>query len=82
MDTNAKVYINLEITVILVLAAILVIIDFYYIGSQLDGYPFDDITGGPLVINQNENVIDEIDVEYSDGLNDYVPELFTSEVID
>ena len=58
MDLNKKIDINLGITIILIFAAILVIIDFYYIGSQLDGYPFDDVAGGPIIIDINSNVGD------------------------
>ena len=66
MNLNKKVDTNLGITVILVISAILVIIDFYYIGSQLDGYPFNDVAGGSVVTDGNISAYDGMLV-YSDS---------------
>lgn len=38
---SRKINTNLGITIILVFSALFVIIDFYLVGVQLDGYPFD-----------------------------------------
>ena len=54
MDLNKKVDTNLGITVILIFSALLVIIDFYYICSQLDGYPFNDVTDESFIVDYSE----------------------------
>lgn len=66
MEWKRRVNTNLCITIILMFAAIFTIIDFYIVGSQLDGYPFNDVSGS-IVNNKNVNL--NIDITDKNDLN-------------
>ena len=74
MEWKKNVNTNLGITIILVFAALFTIIDFYVIGSHIDGYPFNDLSGN-IVDNSNDNdtIVEDkevVDVEDSDEIID------------
>jgi hypothetical protein len=61
MEWKKKVDTNLGITIILVFAALFTIVDFYIVGSELDGYPFNELSGN--VVNDSNNIIEHKDVD-------------------
>lgn len=44
MEWKKNIDTNLGITIILVIAAIFTIVDFYVVGAHIDGYPFDEFS--------------------------------------
>lgn len=44
MEWKKNINANLGITIILITSVLFVLIDFYLVGSQLDGYPFNDFS--------------------------------------
>lgn len=61
MEWKKNVNTNLGITLILIFAALFTIIDFYVIGSHIDGYPFNDISGN--TVNSDANVDEKVNDE-------------------
>ena len=64
MEWKKNINTNLGITIILVFAALFTIIDFYIVGSELDGYPFNELSGNTNsnTINNNNPVIEDKEV--------------------
>lgn len=60
MEWKKKVDTNLGITIILVFAALFTIVDFYIVGSELDGYPFNELSNNVV---DNSSVNDDTVVE-------------------
>ena len=60
MEWKKNVNTNLGITIILVFAALFTIIDFYIVGSELDGYPFNDLSD-EVVIEDKDTVVEDKD---------------------
>lgn len=48
MEWKKNINTNLGITIILVFAALFTIVDFYIVGSELDGYPFNELSGNTV----------------------------------
>ncbi len=61
MEWKKNIDTNLGITIILVFAALFTIVDFYVIGSELDGYPFNDLSD-EVVIEDKDTVVEDKDV--------------------
>ena len=55
MEWKKNVDTNLGITIILVFAALFTIVDFYVIGSELDGYPFNDLSDSVVYNDESNN---------------------------
>lgn len=64
MEWKKKVDTNLGITIILVFAALFTIVDFYIVGSELDGYPFNELSNNVV---DNSSVNDDTVVEDKDN---------------
>lgn len=64
MEWKKNINTNLGITIILVFAALFTIVDFYIVGSELDGYPFNELSGNTNsnTINNNNPVIEDKEV--------------------
>ena len=58
MEWKKNIDTNLGITIILVFAALFTIIDFYIVGSELDGYPFNDLSD-EVVIEDKDTVVED-----------------------
>lgn len=75
MEWKKKVDTNLGITIILVFAALFTIVDFYIVGSELDGYPFNELSNNVVdnsSVNDDTVVEDKEVVEENNSESHYV----------
>lgn len=72
MELKKNINTNLGITIILVFAALFTIIDFYIVGSELDGYPFNELSGNTVNSDVDDTVVEDKEVveENNDAAND------------
>lgn len=64
MEWKKNINTNLGITIILVFAALFTIIDFYAISAEIEGYPFNELSGktSSNAINNNNTVVEDKEV--------------------
>ena len=63
MEWKKNINTNLGITIILVFAALFIIIDFYAISAEIEGYPFNELSGNTVNSTDDTVVEDKVFVE-------------------
>lgn len=62
MEWKKNINTNLGITIILVFAALFTIIDFYAISAEIEGYPFNELSGNTVNSNDDDTVVEDKEV--------------------
>lgn len=72
MEWKKNINTNLGITIILVFAALFTIIDFYAISAEIDGYPFNELSGTNVNSDYDTVVEDKEVIEENNSESHYV----------
>lgn len=62
MEWKKNINTNLGITIILVFAALFTIIDFYAISAEIEGYPFNELSGNIVNSDVDDTVVEDKEV--------------------